>query len=124
MRHPPALNFETTVSPADKLDGLTQPSTVIAAMPSTVSTSAASTFSLDALANVTDPLILLPRLSRSNARKMMSAPTGSFTGLIDTAPSAYALSFVLCHPICCDGAPPVAVEPAPSPTERIGMFQR
>ena len=57
MRHPSALNFETTVSPADKLDGLTQPSTVIAAMPSTVSTSAASTFWLDALANVNDPFI-------------------------------------------------------------------
>src|SRR5436309_13964376 len=68
------------------------------------------------------PKILFPGLSASNARKMMSAPTGSFTGLIDTAPSAYALSLVLCHPICCDGAPPVAVEPAPLPTERIGAF--
>src|SRR2546422_11178541 len=57
MLQPPALNFEPTVPPADKLDGLTQPSTVTAEMPSTVSTSAASTFWLDALANVNAPLI-------------------------------------------------------------------
>src|SRR2546427_2023673 len=57
MRHPSALNFDTTVSPADKLDGLTQPSTVIAEMPSTAFSSPMSTFWLDALANVNDPFI-------------------------------------------------------------------